>query len=384
MAATRPTSLRAARDAQGWSQAVAARALAGLARERGVLVASAASLKTLLSRWENGHATPEAPYRTLLEELYAESGVDLTPPAPAPHPAGPVARLRARLAAAAAVDADVVALWHAQLTTAQQLDDRLGGAGAAEAVRVLVEQLESVLPHLPDPDRHRPVATLLARACLLAGTQALDGEDPDTAVARFTRAAETARAAGAGDLAAAAAAGHADALVDVGAPDDALAVLEHARPRPDRTHPPRDVIVELAEPGFGLGHRRAVGRPGDGPTAEQLSAALAEHPRSARERAELHAELARTCAAAGRADDAAAHAQAARALATRIGSHRVLRLLDDVHERCRGDRGIQVDASQGGGAAWAREDPADVCGHRLYGQGPSTGSAEPSSASAAR
>jgi transcriptional regulator with XRE-family HTH domain len=174
VAATRPTSLRAARDAQGWSQAVAARALAGLARERGVLVASAASLKTLLSRWENGHATPEAPYRTLLEELYAASGVDLTPPAPAPHPAGPVARLRARLAAAAAVDADVVALWHAQLDGAATGRPARRCRSSRGAVRVLVEQLESVLPHLPDPDRHRPVATLLARACLLAGTRALD------------------------------------------------------------------------------------------------------------------------------------------------------------------------------------------------------------------
>jgi hypothetical protein len=70
-----------------------------------------------------------------------------------------------------------------------------------------------------------------------------------------------------------------------------------------------------------------------------------------RERAELHAELARACAAAGRADDAAAHARAARALAARIGSHRVLRLLD---------------------------------GHRVDGQDSSAGSAESSSASAAR
>ena len=97
-----------------------------------------------------------------------------------------------------------------------------------------------------------------------------------------------------------------------------------------------------------------LGPTGAGPTEEQLSAALAEGPRSARERAELHAELARACAAAGRADDAAAHARAARALAARIGSHRVLRLLNGVH------------------------------GHRLYGQGPSAGSAESSSASAAR
>ena len=345
MTAGRPTPLRAARDAQGWSQSVAARALAGLARQRGVPVASAASLKTLLSRWENGHATPEAPYRALLEELYAESGVDLTPPAPVPDTAGPVTRLRARLATAAAVDAEVVALWRAQLVTAQHLDDRLGGAGAANAVGVLVEQLESVLPHLPDPDRHQPVAALLARACLLAGTQALDAGDPDTAVARFTRAAETARDAGAADLVAAAAAGHADALVDVGAPQDALAVLEHARPRPDPTHPSRDLAVELAEPGSGLGHG-TLGTLGHAPTVEQLSAALAESPRSARERAELHAELARACTAAGRAADAAAHARAARALATRIGSRRVLR--------------------------------------RLYGQDPSAGSAESSSASAAR
>lgn len=333
MTAARPTPLRAARAAQGWSQTVAARALAGLARERGVPVASAASLKTLLSRWENGHATPDAPYRALLEELYAEPGVGLTPPAPVPDTAGPVARLRARLTAAAAVDAEVVALWRTQLATAQHLDDRLGGAGAADAVWVLVEQLESVLPHLPDPGRRRPVAALLARACLLAGTQALDGGDPDTAVARFTRAAETARDAGAADLVAAAATGHADALVDVGAPEDALAVLEHARPRPDRAHPPRDLAVELAEPRFGLGHR-TIGMPG--PTVEQLSAALAEGPRSVRKRAELHAELARACATAGRADDAATHARAARTLAARIGSQRVLRLLDgqDSWVRC--------------------------------------------------
>ena len=153
MTAARPTPLRAARDAQGWSQTVAARALAGLARERGVPVASAASLKTLLSRWENGHATPEAPYRALLEELYAESGVDLTPPAPVPDTAGPVARLRARLATAAAVDAEVVALWRAQLATAQHLDDRLGARrsrrrrpGARRAARI-----RSAAPARPGP-----------------------------------------------------------------------------------------------------------------------------------------------------------------------------------------------------------------------------------------
>ena len=177
-----PSALRAARGAQGWSQTDAARALAELARIRGVDVASPASLKTQLSRWENGHAAPEAPYRALLAELYADSGVHLAPkdPGPAATP-GPVERMQARLAAAAAVDTEVIALWRTQLATAQLLDDRLGAAGAASAVRALLEQLDAVLPHLPDPDRHRPVAALLARACLLAGAQALDEGDPDSA-----------------------------------------------------------------------------------------------------------------------------------------------------------------------------------------------------------
>jgi transcriptional regulator with XRE-family HTH domain len=310
-----PSALRAARGAQGWSQTDAARALAELARIRGVDVASPASLKTQLSRWENGHATPEAPYRALLAELYAGSGVHLAPEDPGPADApGPVERLQARLAAAAAVDAEVIALWRIQLTTAQQLDHRLGAAGAAGAVRALLEQLDAVLPHLPDPDRHRPVAALLARACLLAGTQALDEGDPDAAFGRFVRAADVAKAAP--DLAAAAAIGQAEALLEVGASRDALAVLEHAGV--DIAHPPPGFPVEL------VAHRPRAAPPDE---VEHLATAL-ERSRSARERATLHAELARALSTAGRGDEAAAEARKARMLATRIGSRRVLRRLD--------------------------------------------------------
>ena len=331
---TAPQSvLRAARAAQGWSQNDAARALAELAHIRGVDVASPASLKTQLSRWENGHATPEAPYRALLAELYAESHVHLAPqdsgPADAP---GPVERLRARVAAAAAVDGEVIALWRIQLTTARRLDDRLGAAGAAGAVRALLEQLDAALPHLPDPDRRRPVAALLARACLLAGAQALDECDPDSAFGRFVRATEVAEAAP--DLAAEAAIGQAEALLEVGASHDALAVLEHAGV--DVAHPPPGLPVEF------VAHRPRASPPDE---VEDLAAALVRS-RSARERATQHAELARALSTAGRGDEAAAEARKARMLATRIGSRRVLRRLD--------------------------------------GQGPSAGSAVSSSASAAR
>ncbi len=389
-----PPALRGARAARGWSQVDAARALAELARSRGVAAATPASLKTQLSRWENGRATPEAPYRALLAELYGRTDLGLDPGL-GPDTADPARRLRARVAAAGAVDAEVVALWGDQLAAARALDDRLGGAGAAEAVSALLTQLEAVLPHLPDRPRRRAVATLLARAGVLAGAQALDAGDPDTAVARFARAAEVARGAGAADLVVDATAGHAEALVEVGEPHAALAVLEHAPhtsparlaattavalaaagdgpgarhalaavggrpPAPDpgspadparasaavpgraddrqgpgaadRTAAPAGLVVELApatspDPDHHRG--RALALLGDPTAAEHLGRALDAGPPCVRDRAALHAELARALSAAGRAEEAAAHAAEARRLALRTGAHRVLRLLED-------------------------------------------------------
>ena len=75
-------SLREARRDKGWSQTAAVTRLRELAEAGRVDVASAASLKTQLSRWENG-TVPEEPYRTLLAELYerdmADLGIDVTP-----------------------------------------------------------------------------------------------------------------------------------------------------------------------------------------------------------------------------------------------------------------------------------------------------------------
>ena len=75
-------SLRDARRDRGWSQTAAVTRLRELAEAGRVDVASAASLKTQLSRWENG-TVPEEPYRTLLAELYgrelADLGIDVTP-----------------------------------------------------------------------------------------------------------------------------------------------------------------------------------------------------------------------------------------------------------------------------------------------------------------
>ena len=70
------TPLQAARHARGWSQVRAVSELIKAARLKNVTVASAQSLKTELSRWENGHVTPTH-YRKLLCDIYNSTPGDL-------------------------------------------------------------------------------------------------------------------------------------------------------------------------------------------------------------------------------------------------------------------------------------------------------------------
>jgi transcriptional regulator with XRE-family HTH domain len=341
--------LRAARAARGWSQSQAARELAALARSSGAPVAGAASLKTLLSRWENGHAVPEPQYRALLGELYGRTPAELGiagPPAD-PESAGAPARFRAALAAAAAIDDAALGLWREQLDVATRLDDELGATGAGELVRALVERLDETVRHSIEPTRRAAVATVLAPAAVLAGAQELDRGRPDRAWLRYHLARTAAAEAELPETAADAIAGQAGVLVDVGAAAAAVTLLDAAEPALARAARPRlagaragaaaalgdsdgvrraIAVVDTAAPVAAVelvdvhrwhGHALAVLR--DPAAAQPLRRALAAPPRSVRHRAAVHADLA-LALAVEHPVDAADHARAARELAERIGS----------------------------------------------------------------
>ena len=353
-------SLRAPTAARGWSQADAAGELAALGRATGTPVAAAASLKTLLSRWENGHALPEPHYRSLLAELYGRTPDDLgIAVAPAAGATTASDRLRSAIATAAAVDHTGLELWWEQLAVAGRLDDELGAAGAGELVRALVEQLEETLIHTVTPGRRAEVAAVLAGAATLAGTQALDRARPDEAWRRYDRARTAAREAGVPE--ADAVAGQAAVLVDVGDPRTAVELLDLAGPatcdpaqvRLDAAravasaaagdasaaheaitaaarrlqHSPVDIVTLRGGPVLELAdlhrwHGRTLVALGDAEAVWPLERALAAAPRSARHRAAVHADLA-LALASQRPQDAAEHARRARELALRIGSEQV-------------------------------------------------------------
>lgn len=346
----RSTGLRAARIAAGLSQSAAARQLVGLAQARGAPVAGEVSLKTQLSRWENGHALPEPHYRELLAELYGRTAIELGLAA-AESP--PESGLRGRLAAAAAVDGSTVAVWRQQLALTERLDAELGAAGTAGPLRAMVAHLEGVLLHRTTAASRRPVAAVLADAALLAGEQCLDTGAVDMAWTSLRTAHAAATEAAVATTRARAAAGLAAVLVEVGVPTAALDLLAeepepHDRPsvhlamarclaaasagdRPaseqafgnartlagpiDQVHPAVHVAVDAC-----WGH--ALLTLGDHDAEGPLHRALDAGPATVRDRATLHADLALTLATTA-PDRSARHARTATELATRIGSTRI-------------------------------------------------------------
>jgi transcriptional regulator with XRE-family HTH domain len=71
------TRLKAARQARGWSQLHLVAELERVSTARGIRPPARASLKTQVSRWENGHVKPDGLYSSLLAEIYATTPADL-------------------------------------------------------------------------------------------------------------------------------------------------------------------------------------------------------------------------------------------------------------------------------------------------------------------
>jgi len=369
MTPTQPSALRAARHARGWSLTDTAQQLVALGATHGVPVATARSLRSQLSRWENGHATPEPSYRALLAELLAQPEGVLGIAPPIREAAQTSAdRLRAALAEAAAIDRSGVDRWREQLTALGRLDDELGTAAAADLTCVLVERLEHLLGHTVEQLARSGIAEILSDASALAGVHALDRGAPDVAWRHYERARGAAQSPRALSTATC---GLVEVLVEIGRSEVALTLLTDSdtgakrgttRPDPvavrlaaakafaaaaagrasvalaalaeiaaagpqqafpdgpviDRMYP-NDSSIELSDLHRWRG--RALALLG-GEATDDLRRALGANPSAVRHRAEVLADLA-AALAADATEEAAACAREARDLALRIGAPRI-------------------------------------------------------------
>jgi hypothetical protein len=329
-----------------------------------MVAANPASLKTQLSRWENGHTAPDDQHRGLLAELYDrdewELGLVHEPPAEA-------GTLTSSLAAAAAVDDTALGLLREQLDTARRLDRRLGAAAVLGSVRGQLTHLEATLAHTLAPARRCALASLLAETASLAGAQALDSGAATQAWEHLETAKAAAREAESPALLGHALAEQAEVLLDVGEPAAAVQAVEHAVKVMPTTAPPplrvwlaarraailaaagdgpaaRDALtaadtsarldlhypavgyleLDAAAPHRWLGHALCV--LADPSAVDELERAVnagddSEGP--VREQAAARVDLVAALHSAGRPAEAAEQARLARALAGRIGSSRL-------------------------------------------------------------
>src|SRR4051794_40844724 len=97
------TKLQAVRHELGYSAATTITLLTRHAQANQIPIMTATSLKTKLSRWENGHEAVGLPeYWRLSREIYGRTNAELG--FPDDHTPSPADDLRARIAAARTVD----------------------------------------------------------------------------------------------------------------------------------------------------------------------------------------------------------------------------------------------------------------------------------------
>src|SRR5690348_10831101 len=108
------TKLQAVRQELGYSAAATITLLQQHADAHRTQIMSPASLKTKLSRWENGHEAVGLPeYQRLFREIYGRSDAELG--FPTDDEPTPTDDLRARITAARGVEATMIATFRAQI-----------------------------------------------------------------------------------------------------------------------------------------------------------------------------------------------------------------------------------------------------------------------------
>jgi tetratricopeptide (TPR) repeat protein len=362
------TSLQTVRRHLGYTAAQMIDLLTRRAAALNLPVANPASLKTKLSRWENGKEQPSEIYRRLFREIYGRTNAELGfPDEPEEDPEA--AELRSRLAVARTVDQETVEVFRHQVDHARHIDRRFGALTPLDPLRTQIDQVQQLLTYRAGPQRPA-LAGVLVEASTLAGWQALDRAAPGQAWTHYERAKAAAREANSPALLAHATAEQAFVLIDLDETTAALDQLTHARILATGTATPLlqawlaaahgetlaaaghaddarrafDTAnallpadpIDPALPFLFLGDSHldrwrgnALARIGASEAIDQLTAALARLPADfARARTGLLVDLAYAHAAAGDRDAALAYARQAHRLAGQIKSDRHQRRLN--------------------------------------------------------
>ncbi|WP_185994071.1 helix-turn-helix domain-containing protein [Streptomyces benahoarensis] len=363
------TGLRAARTARGWSQDRLIYEMRRFAEQKLLDIASAASLKTYISEWENGRRAITERYAAILRPLLGVTDSELRGEADSqPIQADGYTDLLSRIDAAGSLSDSMVQSFFDQTELLRTMDRQMGAAGLVDQMNGHLTAMEDALTFAVLPGTRRPIATALAGASTLAAWQALDAGAVERAWRRYELAKKAALDAESPLYLAHAMGEQAYVLAEAGRPLLAVELVRDAqRTQPER-HTPRlrawlaaaeaelcaaagpDMEAdaraaldrasallpedgELRDPDLAsiflnAGHLarwrgNVLAKVGDGSAMEELYTSLERaDPSFVRARSGLHCDLTQAHLARGEVDDARTHLQQARLLANRTGSVR--------------------------------------------------------------
>lgn len=170
------TPLRQARAEFGWKVPRLIAVLRRCASQAGITLGDDKTLKTTISRHENGRVRPGEEWRRLYRLAYGRTDEELglAPIGQVPDQGGPLDDLRDRLAAARRVDMPLVQQMHRQVHQIRILDRRLGAPSLLEQTRSVITTLADLVSHSLQPSVRQALAMALSDAGALAAWQALD------------------------------------------------------------------------------------------------------------------------------------------------------------------------------------------------------------------
>jgi transcriptional regulator with XRE-family HTH domain len=169
--------LKAVRNARQWSQERLVREIERYARQHMLSVATTASLRVYVSEWENGRRTISGHYAKILRALLGVTDDELNgkpQPSLALAAADGYDELMSRIDAARNVSLTMVETFMDQTELLRTMDRQMDAASLVDQMTAHLATLEDALTFAALPHTRRPVARALAGAATLAAWQALD------------------------------------------------------------------------------------------------------------------------------------------------------------------------------------------------------------------
>jgi transcriptional regulator with XRE-family HTH domain len=224
--------LRKARTARGWSQERLVREIERYARQHVIDVASTASLRVYLSEWENGRRPLSDRYAAILRALLGVTDAELSgrpTQLAAPRLVGGYDELLGCIDSARNVSLTMVKTFMDQTELLRTMDRQMGAASLVDQMTGHLATLEEALTFAVLPSTRRPVALALAGAATLAAWQALDVGAVERAWRHYELGKRAAQEAEEPMYLAHAMAEQAYVLDEAGRPETALELLRSAQ-----------------------------------------------------------------------------------------------------------------------------------------------------------